>query len=92
MIQVDELRTFHRTLRGFETSRWCHLTDSEDDVGALHAFADRLGLKRAWFQNGTRPHYDLTAGRRAEALRMGAVFVPAKAQARRHLERRRDAR
>lgn len=89
MIQVDELRTYHRRLRGWELTRWAHLTDSEDDVDALHAFAARLGLKRSWFQNGTRPHYDLTAGRRIDALRLGAVFVPAKAQAREALARRR---
>jgi hypothetical protein len=52
--------------------RWCHLT--ADTLDELHAFAGRLGLKRAWFQNHPRhPHYDLTPGKRAQAVRMGAV-------------------
>lgn len=38
--------------------------------------ADRLGLKRAWFQNRTDlPHYDLTEGKRHQAVRMGAIEV-----------------
>jgi hypothetical protein len=87
MILVDELRTYPNGPRGMR--HWCHLTDSEDDVDRLHAFAARLGLKRAWFQAGSRPHYDLTAGRRREALRLGAFFVLAKHQARDTLARRR---
>jgi len=52
--------------------RWCHLT--ADTVDELHAFAARLGLKRAWFQDHSRhPHYDLTPGKRAQAVRMGAI-------------------
>lgn len=57
--------------------RWaaaCHLfADSEDE---LHDFARRLGLRRAWFQaHRFLPHYDLTAGRRSHAVRLGAVEV-----------------
>jgi hypothetical protein len=47
--------------------------DTEDE---LHVFAARLGLKRSWFQPGSRPeaaHYDLTAGKRSQALVLGAV-------------------
>jgi hypothetical protein len=47
--------------------------DTEEE---LHTFAARLGLKRAWFQAGSRPeaaHYDLTAGKRQQALALGAV-------------------
>lgn len=51
---------------------WCHLTADTPDE--LHAFAARLGLKRAWAQRDTYTgHYDLTAGMRARAVRMGAV-------------------
>lgn len=52
--------------------KWCHLTaDIEDE---LHAFAARLGLRRAWAQrDGYGGHYDLTAGKRAQAVRMGAT-------------------
>lgn len=48
-----------------------------DSLDELHAFAARLGLKRSWFQ--TKPgrpdhdHYDLTRGKRARAIALGAV-------------------
>lgn len=50
--------------------QWCHMmADSFDE---LHAFAARLGLKRAWFQGD---HYDLTPGRRLKAVELGAQQV-----------------
>ncbi|PZS32947.1 MAG: DUF4031 domain-containing protein [Pseudonocardiales bacterium] len=70
------------------TSRWSHLI--ADDQAELHAFAARLGLRLAWFQHPTRTgkpratpgscaaenwHYDLTSGKRAQAIRLGAVPV-----------------
>jgi hypothetical protein len=63
------------------TSTWCHLTaDTQEE---LHAFAAHLGLKRSYFQSGKpiggKPspfwHYDVTAGKRAQAVRFGAVEV-----------------
>jgi len=63
------------------TSTWCHLTaDTQEE---LHAFAAQLGLKRSYFQPGKplggKPspfwHYDLTAGKRAQAVSLGAVQV-----------------
>lgn len=43
----------------------------------LHAFARRIGLKRAWYQDRPRLwHYDLTTARkRGRALATGAVPV-----------------
>jgi len=66
------------------TSAWCHLTADTPDE--LHAFAARLGLKRSYFQPGTplggKPspfwHYDVTAGKRAQAVALGAAEVPAR--------------
>src|SRR5215472_10054988 len=63
-------------------SRWSHLfADTQDE---LHAFAERLGLRRSYFQPG-KPrgdgspspfwHYDVTAGKRQQALRLGAQAV-----------------
>ncbi len=59
------------------SKRWpytqaCHLI--ADTLRELHAFAlQRLGLQRTWYQhhhgNTTRCHYDLTASKRAQALR-----------------------
>jgi hypothetical protein len=62
-------------------SQWSHLT--ADTWEELHEFAARLGLRRSYFQPG-RPlggkpspfwHYDLTVGKRAQALRLGARAV-----------------
>lgn len=62
------------------TSRWpykhaCHLF-SDRSLDELHAFADRLGLRRSWFQKHPRlSHYDLTENKRREAILLGAVSV-----------------
>jgi hypothetical protein len=53
-------------------NRWSHLTaDTKDE---LHAFAKRLGLRRVWFQDKPHGlwHYDVTAPKRAQAIRLGA--------------------
>ena len=53
---------------------WCHM--SADSMEELHEFANRLGLKRSWFQDaGGIPHYDLTESKRRQALAMGAVHL-----------------
>lgn len=48
-----------------------------DDVEELHAFAVSIGLRRSWFQpKPGRPehnHYDLTRGKRQQAIAAGAV-------------------
>lgn len=52
----------------------CHLFTDSLDLTELHAMAQRIGMRRAWFQNaGDLPHYDLNATRRAAAVRAGAV-------------------
>lgn len=54
--------------------KWCHL--QADTLEELHAFAAKLGLKREWFQKGSRPendHYDVTEAKRAQAIALGAV-------------------
>lgn len=49
------------------------------DLEELHAFAARLGLLREWYQGDKKPlsfaHYDLTANKRAMAIRLGATVV-----------------
>jgi hypothetical protein len=63
--------------RGLRWTKWAHLI--ADDREELHAFAARLGLRRAWFQHGATDdptwHYDITASKRAQALRLGAVAL-----------------
>lgn len=47
-----------------------------NDLDALHAMADRIGLKRAWFQGDkTFAHYDLTKPKRVLAVAAGAVEI-----------------
>jgi pyruvate/2-oxoglutarate dehydrogenase complex dihydrolipoamide acyltransferase (E2) component len=81
---VDELRAHvvrddadAQTKRHFGGGKLsCHLTASGLDCAALaelHVLARRIGLRRAWFQNGSWPHYDLTAKRRVAAVEAGAV-------------------
>lgn len=50
---------------------WSHLV--ADSLDELHTFADKLGLRRSWFQSKTHyPHYDVTKSVRTRALAMGA--------------------
>jgi hypothetical protein len=49
----------------------CHMM--ADTLEELHAMADAIGLRKAWFQDTRYPHYDLTPNKRAAALRAGAV-------------------
>lgn len=46
-----------------------------DSLDELHAMADRLGLKRAWFQVSRSgiPHYDICQSKRSLALGYGAI-------------------
>lgn len=55
----------------------CHLI--ADTLDELHELATRVGMKRAWFQSGVNPHYDLTAKRRARAVELGAVELDRRA-------------
>lgn len=77
MIFVDELREY-------PSGHWCHLT-TDGPIEELHAFAQKIGLKREWFQDGRIPHYDLRPSKRRKALAAGAEFVSMRDQA---LERR----
>lgn len=74
MIYVDRLQVYGAP-RGFWAGRpSCHLF--ADTLAELHAFAGQLALKPRWFQDRPGfPHYDLTAGKRARALTLGAVEI-----------------
>jgi len=60
---------------GRHTSEWCHLV--ADTSAELEAFARRLGLRPSWVQHkGTwSEHYDLTVGKRRQAVALGAVEI-----------------
>ncbi len=52
----------------------CHMV--ADSLNELHRMAGRLGLRRRWFQGqSVLPHYDLTANKRALAIRLGAKEI-----------------
>jgi hypothetical protein len=79
-VYVDNARIPARV--GRITGRWSHLT--ADTREELHAFAQCLGLRRAWFQTckrsaACRPaercvhwHYDVTDSKRQAAVAAGA--------------------
>jgi hypothetical protein len=49
----------------------CHML--ADTLDELHAMADRIGLRREWFQSkASTPHYDVSLEKRALAIRHGA--------------------
>ena len=61
---------------------WSHIT-CDGDCEALHAFAARLGLRRAYAQHMEHPdhfhhHYDCIPSKRALAVRLGAVEISAR--------------
>ena len=93
---VDELVSYpHARHRCFRAGA-CHLTvdgSTPEHLAALHTFAARIGMKRAWFQDHRlAPHYDLTKSKRERALQLGAVFVSALEQARARIARREAGR
>jgi hypothetical protein len=69
VVYVDELRDW-----GWRLGPSCHMV--ADGEPELHAFARAIGLRPEWMQRDARGvHYDLTARRRALAVRRGAREV-----------------
>ena len=84
-IYVDDVR-IPATVGRYRDRRWCHLMSDQIDPAELHAFAQRIGLRRDWFQPGTRlgsrtehdpagDHYDVTEAMRRRAVAAGAVEI-----------------
>lgn len=87
MVKVDE------AIYPWRGKRWCHM--QADTLHELQVFAYKLGLKPEWIQHADSPwyvHYDLTETKRARALQMGAVFLPARQQAKERLAKMREAK
>lgn len=57
----------------FGRMRMCHMM--ADSLDELHAMADRIGLKRTWFQPQSSPHYDVSLEKRKLAIQYGAIEV-----------------
>lgn len=72
MVYVDTLRTY-------KSGKWCHMIADSDDE--LHAFANKIGLKREWWQP-KNSHYDLRPGVRDIAVKFGAKELSIKDLAR----------
>lgn len=70
-VYVDELKHQH-----WRYGCSCHLF--ADTVHELHGFAASIGLKREWFQDTKHPHYDLTVGKRKQAIIAGADVITAR--------------
>lgn len=51
--------------------KMCHMI--ADTLEELHAMADKIGMRRAWFQNEGTPHYDICQAKRAHAIHHGAI-------------------
>src|SRR4051812_16973249 len=68
-VLVDELREYPGVALPY--TRWCHMA-TDGPFEELHAFARRLGLRRAWFQGD---HYDLPPLGRTRAVALGAEEV-----------------
>jgi hypothetical protein len=57
---------------------WHHMT-SDTSIEELHLFAEKLGLKREYFQDKNHfYHYDITENKFNMAISMGAIVVDAR--------------
>lgn len=70
-IYVDDMRKPVKLNRF--TANWSHLY--ADTSQELTQFAQKLGLKQTWLQNGGtwKEHYDVTDETRKKALQLGAI-------------------
>lgn len=65
-----------RALTRYGRMRMSHLL--ADTEAELHVRAQRMGLKREWFQDHSTPHYDLCMSKRRLAVMAGAVEIDRK--------------
>jgi hypothetical protein len=55
----------------YRRMKMCHMI--ADTVEELHEMADKIGVKRQWFQNESTPHYDICQSKRELAISYGAI-------------------
>lgn len=99
MIYVDEIVDYGDHVRGRARrwgTRWSHMSCG-GDCEELHRMAEAIGLRRAYAQHMEKEdhyyhHYDVTPWKRADAIKLGAVFKPARQAAKEYLERKRAER
>jgi hypothetical protein len=74
-VHVDSLRPC-ATRPFWPYNQSCHLYATPLHAEDVHALAAKIGLKREWFQpKAVIPHYDLTPGKRVEAVAAGTIEV-----------------
>ena len=44
-----------------------------DSLEELHSMADKISLRRSWFESGEKPYYGLCKNNREKALKAGAT-------------------
>lgn len=54
----------------------CHMM--ADTLEELHEMADKIGMRREWFQPKSSPHYDVCLERKSLAIKNGAVVADRK--------------
>lgn len=76
MIYVDPMKRTGKTWGAHgQYASSCHLF-TNSSIEELHIFAEKIGLKKNWFQDHRLlSHYDLTPGRRRKAIEAGAKEV-----------------
>jgi len=55
----------------YRRMKMCHML--ADSLEELHAMANKIGIKRKWYQSHSTPHYDICQAKRALALQHGAI-------------------
>jgi len=73
-VYVDDM---HQTAMGnYGRMKMCHML--ADTVPELHEMADKIGIKRKWYQGPPvtiNPHYDICMSKRKEAVECGAKEI-----------------
>ena len=64
MVYVDNFEIKFKNMKMYHL-----LADTEEE---LHIFAEKIGLKREWFQNKKIKHYDISKSKKELAIKNGA--------------------
>jgi len=73
-VYVDETRIYPVPKYGLKVTRWCHMMTDQVELDELHEMAQKIGLKREWFQDHPlHPHYDVYGFRQIVAIISGCV-------------------